>query len=364
MDLVSLPAPLSVLPTPVLLVDRARLAANISAMAQQTASAGVALRPHFKTSKCQTVMRAQLAAGAIGGTAATPAEVTALQDAGVSDVLWAHQPVGPAKVAFAVRAAGRGGLTIAVDSVDVALPLASAATAAGLRLPYLIEVDTGLGRSGVAPAEVVALAAALARLDGLDLRGVFTHEGHVGWYPGARSTVEEKGREAGSAIVAAASALRSAGFRCDVVSVGSTPGATSTPFVRGVTESRAGTYVFYDANQVALGSATLSDCALSVLARVVTARADGTAIIDAGTKALSSNLSVADNGFGVVDGATFAIANEEHGFLSGPGAAGLRVGDLVRIVPNHACTTVNMWSGMYVVDGDVAVDWWETVARY
>ncbi|MCW3818916.1 alanine racemase [Micromonospora sp. DR5-3] len=362
---IALPVPLGALPTPALLVDRDRLAANISAMALAARQAGVGLRPHFKTSKCLAIAQAQTAAGALGFTAATAAEVAALRDAGVSDVLWAHQPVGPAKVAFAVSIATRGGVTFALDSVEVARPLSAAAADAGVRVPYLIEVDSGLGRSGVAPQHVPALAGELAALPNLLLRGVFTHEGHLSRHIGDRSGLEKAGRGVGEAMTSVAEALHAAGFPCDVVSVGSTPGATSVPYVPGVTEARPGTYVFFDANQVALRSATLEQCALNVLARVITVRADGTAIIDAGTKALSSDPSMAGNGFGLAgDGLTVAAANEEHGFVSGPGTAGLRVGDLLRVVPNHACGTVNMWSGMYVVDGENAVEYWETVARH
>jgi D-serine deaminase-like pyridoxal phosphate-dependent protein len=352
---------LAELPTPALLIDVARMHANIRDMAAAAADAGIALRPHFKTSKCVPVVRAQLAAGAVGFAAATAAEVSALREAGVAEILWAHQPVGPVKVSCAVTS----GATVGIDSVEVAGPLSAAAQRAGATVPYLIEVDTGLGRTGVPPSAVVELAKALARLPGLQLRGAFTHEGHLGRYPGDRSKVESAGRDAGSALVAAAQALRAAGYRCDTVSVGSTPGATSAPFVPGVTEARPGTYVFYDANQVALGSATLERCALTVLARVVTVRHDGVAIIDAGVKAMSSDMSVAGNGFGIAgQGLEFAAANEEHGYLQGPGAARLRVGDLLRIVPNHACGTVNMFSGAYAVEGDQAVERWPIVARH
>jgi D-serine deaminase-like pyridoxal phosphate-dependent protein len=357
--------PLDRLPTPALLVDRARLAANIEAGAEAARAAGVALRPHFKTSKSLAVARAQLAAGAVGFTCATPAEVEALLDAGMPGVLWAHQPVGPWKVAFGVRAA-RGGATLAVDSAAVGRSLHEAASRAGVRVPVLIEVDTGLGRSGVPPSTVVGLAAELSTLDSLELRGVFTHEGHVSKHLGDRGALEATGRAAGEALVGAAGALRSAGYRCDVVSVGSTPGLSSTPTVPGVTETRAGTYVFHDANQVALGTVSRDRCALTVLARVVTARHDGMAIVDAGTKAMSSDPAVDGSGLGrpVLDGLEFRAANEEHGFVSGPAAARLRVGDLVRIVPNHACATVNMWSAWYLVDGDTAVDEQPTVARH
>jgi D-serine deaminase-like pyridoxal phosphate-dependent protein len=360
-----LPAPLDALPTPALLLDQARMSRNIADMAARAGAAGVRLRPHFKTSKCLPVARAQLAAGAVGFTCATAAEVAALQDAGAGDLLWAHAPVGPAKVSFAVSAAARGSLTIAVDSMAVAAPLSEAASAAGVTIPYLIEVDTGHGRAGVPPESVTALASELARLPGLELRGVFTHEGQLARHVGDRPALEAAGRHVGETMVAVAAAVTSAGHPCQVVSVGSTPGATSAPEVPGVTEARAGTYVFYDANQVALGSAASEQCALTVLTRVVRVRADGTVITDAGVKAMSSDISAAGNGFGVVaPDIDFTLANEEHGFLTGPGTTKLRVGDLLRVVPNHACGTVNMWSGMYVVDGDTATQRWTTTARH
>ncbi|MEV0155830.1 alanine racemase [Micromonospora sp. NPDC050686] len=361
----ALPAPLHALPTPALLIDHERMNRNIADMAARAQAAGVTLRPHFKTSKCLSVARLQLAAGAAGFTCATAAEVAALQDAGVTDLLWAQEPVGPAKVAFAVQAAARGGLTVAVDSVEVARPLSTAAAAAGVRVAYLIEVDTGHGRAGVAPEAAEALADALAPLPGLALRGVFTHEGQLARHVGDRPTLEQAGRSAGATLVAVAETLTGAGHHCAVVSVGSTPGATSSLHAPGVTEARPGTYVFYDANQVALGSAEPSQCALTVLTRVIRVRGDGTVIVDAGLKAMSSDGSVAGRGFGVVAGdVDFAVANEEHGFLTGPGTASLRVGDLLRVVPNHACGTVNMWSGMYLVEEGTATQRWTTTGRH
>lgn len=360
-----LPAPLEALPTPALLVDHDLMARNISDMAARARAAGVRLRPHFKTSKCLAVAHAQLAAGAAGFTCATAAEVAALQGAGVGNLLWAHEPVGPAKVDFAVRAATRGGLTVAVDSVEIASPLSEAATAADVTVDYLVEVDTGHGRAGVLPEQVVPLARELARLPGLALRGVFTHEGHLSRHLGDRTQLEAVGRQVGETMVAVAMALAADGHPCPVVSVGSTPGATSAPEVAGVTEARAGTYVFYDANQVALGSAVAQQCALTVLTRVMRVRADGVVLVDAGVKAMSSDVFRAGNGFGVVaPDVEFMNANEEHGFLTGPGTDGLRVGNLLRIVPNHACGTVNMWSSMYVVEENIAVARWETTARH
>lgn len=350
------------LATPVLLVDNSRLDANIGEMAARLA--GVAVRPHFKTSKCLAVARRQLAAGAIGFTCATMAEARALLDAGVPDVLWAHPPVGPAKVDFAVAAAAEGRLTIALDSVDAAAPLA------GFRIPYFLEIDTGLGRMGVTPSQAVDTAAQLAALGPLELRGVMTQEGHVAAHMGeARNAA---GRQAGEALVSAATALRAAGFACPVVSVGSTPGADSSPFVDGVTEARPGTYIYYDHNQITVGTSTLDQCALTVLTRVISTQRADRVILDAGLKAMSNDPSATGAGLGVVcsPGMTplpdieFSSAHEEHGFLTGPGISRLAVGDMLRIVPNHACGTVNMFSQVYVVESERTLESWPIVARH
>ncbi|MFB9835773.1 alanine racemase [Actinoallomurus acaciae] len=358
--------PLAELATPALLVDRTTLERNVADMASSLRGAGVTLRPHFKTSKCLEVARRQLDHGAIGFTCSTPAEVRLLQDEGVGDLLWAHQPVGPAKVAFAVEALRRGGLTLGLDSAEVAAPLASS----GVTVPFLLEVDTGLGRTGVDPDRAVETATRIAGLPGLELRGVMTHEGHLGKHRD-RTALEEAGRRAGLLLASVASDLRAAGFDCPIVSVGSTPGATSAPFAEGVTEARPGTYVYYDAGQVRLGSATLDRCAQTVLTRVVSMQRPGTVIIDAGVKAMSSD-GLAGGALGTVcdvsgrplEGVVFGDGNEEHGYLTGDGTARLRPGDLLRIVPNHACGTTNMWSGLHVVEDGRAVDHWPIRARH
>lgn len=361
----------SVEQTPALTVDVARLEANIAATARTFAAAGVALRPHVKTSKCLQVVDRQRRAGAIGFTCSTPAEVTALTDAGFGDLLWAHQPVGPGKVDLAVTLASTAGLTIIIESVAVATPIAAAAAAAGVRVTFLLDVDSGQGRTGVDPALAVPTARRLAEMDSLQLRGVLTHEGQLSGYLGDREALEIAAADVGALLARVADDLRHAGFDCPVVSVGSTPGMRTAPFAPGVTEGRPGTYVYFDANQIRLGSAELEDCASSVLTRVVSVNRVGSAIIDAGLKAMSSDALTPENGGGLVvdlEGnllphLTFATANEEHGFLTGDTAA-LRVGDLLRIVPNHACGTTNMWSRLSAVHPDGTIEHWDIVARH
>jgi len=360
------------LDTPALVVDVARMELNLARVSGDVARAGIALRPHWKTSKCLEVARQQLALGAVGFTCSTPGEVRALGEAGIRGLLWAHLPVGAPKVAFAVEAVARYGTTLIADSIEVARPVAEAVYAAGLVADVFLEVDTGLGRTGVDPDAAVLVAAQIAALPGLRLRGVMTHEGHLYHYARDHEGLDAAAVVSAECLVGVAEALRDEGHEIDVVSVGSTPGLAVGPYVAGVTEARPGTYVFNDGNQIRLGTCTLHDCALTVVARVVSTQRPGTVIIDAGSKALSSDAVTAETGYGMVlyaDGAplldvSFPRANEEHGFLVGPGTPSLAVGDVVRILPHHACATVNMWSELIAMQPAGSYERWPIVARH
>lgn len=360
------------LATPALVIDRARLEANVKRMAVAMAAAGVALRPHFKTSKMIAVARLQLSAGAVGLTCATAAEVEALLDAGIEDIFWANSPVGPVKARQAALFNQRGRVAVGLDSVALAEPLAAAADELGVTIPVLIEVDTGLGRTGVRAERAASLASALGAYGSLELTGVYTHEGQLAGLGGTRDELRAAGISAGEQLASVALELRAAGFAVPVVSVGSTPGWDSAPLAEGVTEARPGTYVFFDANQLRLESTTIECCALRVLTSVVSTQRDGAIVIDAGLKAMSSDPSnrgpsygLALTSEGLVDPSlTFSTAYEEHGLLVGDGAQRYKVGDVLSVLPNHACGTVNMWSRIYVISGDGAVDIWTPIARH
>lgn len=352
--------------TPRLVVDAEIMQANIDRMAKAMAAAGVRLRPHFKTSKMIEAAKAQIAAGAIGMTCATVAELDALRNAGITNLFWAHQPVGAGKVAAAIRLAQQAQLQVALDSMEAAGPLSAAAQAANLVLDYRLEIDAGLGRAGVLPENAVGMVKALSALPNLNLTGVFTHEGHL---YGTRDKDERAiaGRRLGEVMVQTAEAIRDAGFDCETVSVGSTPASASAPYVPGVTEARPGTYVLYDDNQTFLGASTHDDCAASVVAHVVSRPRPGAAVIDAGIKAMSSDRSLKGHGFGIVRGhesLAFDAAYEEHGLLTGPEADRLKTGDLVEIIPNHVCGTLNMWSSALIRRGGEIQDEWKIVARH
>jgi D-serine deaminase-like pyridoxal phosphate-dependent protein len=234
-------------------------------------------------------------------------------------------------------------------------------------VPVRLEIDVGMGRTGVVPGEAaVALAAAIHESPGLELEGVLTHAGH-GY---AASTPEELARigmEEGEILVAVAESIRAAGLPCDVVSVGSTPTVGYSAHVGGVTEIRPGNYAFLDGVQVSLGVALLKHVALSVLATVTARPAPDRVILDCGAKTLSvDNAGGRMAGFGQVAGRPdlhLAKLSEEHGILPVPPETELAVGDRVRIVPNHACVCANLHDGYVVVRGGKVTDRWPVAAR-
>jgi D-serine deaminase-like pyridoxal phosphate-dependent protein len=345
--------------TPALLVDLDRLDANIGSMAAHARAGGVALRPHFKTHKSVAIARRQLAAGAAGITVAKLDEAEALADGGIeAPILIAFQIVAAPKLERAVRLAGRMPLTLAVDSPEGAARLAVAAAAAGRVLDVWIEIDSGLQRCGVVPADAPDLARRVAAQPNLRLTGMFTHAGQS---YAARDEAEVAAiatAEAG-AVVEAAAATRAIGIPIETVSAGSTPTARFLDASSGITEIRPGTYAFYDALQVALGSITPDGCALSVAATVISRPTSERVVIDAGSKTLgldkgahSSDLLTDYGGLIDTDGAVVRLS-EEHGVLRVPSDSTLAIGDRVRIMPNHVCSVTNLARRFYGVRGDV-----------
>lgn len=358
--------PTNELPTPTVLIDLPTMQHNIEVMAEHARTLGVALRPHWKTSKVAEVGEKQIAAGAIGLSAATAGEVAALVAAGVGDVFWAYPPVGTARVRAALDAHAATRLIVGVDSPESVAELAAAATASTTTIDVRLEVDTGLGRTGVKPEDAVTAARALAVLTGIRIEGVFTHEGHVqgvGTDPEKRAAT---GVAAGRQLVQAAEAIRADGIPLTSVSVGSTAGAKSAPTVSGVTEVRPGTYVYGDENQVAIGTVRPHDTAMTLLSRVISVQRGEPVLVDAGIKAMSSDGSTHGDGrIGTIvsaGGGILASGNEEHGYLRG--SAALEVGDLIRVRPNHACGLSNMHSHVVVIDNDVVVDVWPVLGRH
>lgn len=351
-------------PTPALVVDLERCERNIEAMAQRAATAGVDLRPHVKTHKCPALATRQLAAGAVGVTTATLGEAEIFADHGAQDVfvaypLWAGDDLGHRVAALSEQVR----LAVGADSVE-AVELLARATGGTVGLRVLVEIDSGLGRSGVSPKNAVPVALAVDRA-GLELGGVFTFPGHS-YAPGmARAARDDEDR----ALAEAASALGAVGLPCPVRSGGSTPTASLTPGA-AVSELRPGVYIFNDAQQVALGTCGVDDVALAALATVVSTPAPGRAVLDAGAKVLGPDRPAWTPGHGLLPDRPAARVTglwEHHAVVdqSATLAAGLprlRLGDHVALVPNHVCTAVNLARQLHVVAGGEVVERWEVAA--
>ena len=344
--------------TPAALIDVRRMRANIERMQDRMDALGVAFRPHVKTSKCVEVARAQLAAGARGITVSTLKEAEQFFAAGVSDIFYAVS-MAPHKLQQALALCRRGcDLKLLVDSIESAQAIVDCGVAHGQVFQVWIEVDTDGHRSGVKPDDALLLdVARLLHEGGMRLSGVMTHAGssYEVETPQALEAIAEQER---AGCVRAAQHLRAAGLPCSGVSVGSTPTALSARQLEGVTEVRAGVYVFFDLVMANVGVCTTDEIALSVLTTVIGHQADkGWAIVDAGWMAMSRDRGTAkqarDYGYGQVcsaagepiDGYLLSAANQEHGILSRSGDPDLQIatrfplGTQLRILPNHACAT-------------------------
>ncbi|OLC09269.1 MAG: hypothetical protein AUH39_04960 [Chloroflexi bacterium 13_1_40CM_67_9] len=356
------------LATPFLFVDLDQMNSNIETMAAAARDLGVRLRPHAKTHKVPEIARLQIAAGATGVTVSKISEAEVFAEAGIDDLFVAYQVVAPAQLERLVRLARRSHLRCAVDSREGAEMLSLAATNAGVELRVMLEIDLGIGRTGVRAGPAAReLAQRIAGLPGLELVGVYGFRGFRAFAEGTESR-ESWGRAEGEALVAAADDLRAGGLPIAEVSAGSTPTALPAGSVRGVTEIRPGQYLFGCANVVAQGAMRADDVALFARATVISRPAEDRAVMDAGSKTLSFDAPwEPGRGFGYLasDPATRVVSLwEEHGVLGlGEHARHLRVGDRVSIVPNHVCAAINLHDRLVGVHDDRIEEVWKIAAR-
>ena len=351
--------------TPALVLERTKLDRNLARMNAQVTQLGARLRPHVKTAKSVDVVRRAVKPGDGGITVSTLKEAGQFFAAGYRDILYAVGIV-PNKLQHvaALRAQGCD-LTIILDSIEAARAVADNSRVTGAAFPALIEIDSDGHRAGVKPGDARLLD--IGRTLGSNLRGVMTHAG--GSYD-CKSVDEIRamaGRER-AAVVRCAGALRGAGFPCAVVSVGSSPTATYAESFAGVTEVRAGVYMFFDLFMAGLSVCAVDDIALSVLTSVIGHQPEkGWIITDAGWMALSRDRGTAaqkiDQGYGLVcdaqgrpiDGLIVSGANQEHGIISARDggavdSARFALGTLLRILPNHACATAAQHDGYQVIN--------------
>lgn len=355
--------------TPGLVLDLDVLDRNLDEMAAIARSAGVELFPHAKTHRMADAGRRQIERGAHGLCVAKLGEAEAFADAGIERLFIANPIFGAENGARALALSRRADALFATDSVAAAASIGAVFAAAGETARMMLAIDSGLGREGVTPAKAVEVAKAIAAAPGVDLVGIYTHEGAT-YGAKDRADLEARAVAAGELMVGVAEAIRAAGIALPIVSLGASASARAVAHVPGVTQIRPGIYAFNDVGQIALGNATLDSVAVRVIGTVVSHPDPDRACIDAGSKSLSTDLVPAAAhrdeypGMGLIVNAPGWIIekmSEEHGWLRWHGEGEptpLPVGTRLEIVPNHVCMAFAMLRRAAVLrDGKVAGSW-------
>jgi D-serine deaminase-like pyridoxal phosphate-dependent protein len=349
------PATIGELETPVPVIDIDVVARNAERWQAFCDEGGIANRPHIKTHKLVALARYQLALGAKGITVQKLGEAEVMADAGISDMLLTFNVVGAPKLRRLAVLARRTAISVVADNAVVVDGVASAGAEAGRPITVLVECDTGAGRNGVqSPQAAADLAQRIAASPHLRYGGLMTYA-----RPGTRSRAEAFLNEARRLAA-------DAGLSTASISTGGSPDMWSREGLSIVTEYRAGTNIYYDRSLVARGVCTYADCALTVLATVVSVPTASRCIVDAGSKALTSDL-LGLAGYGVVPGWAEAVVydvNEEHGYLD-TSRVGHQpvVGDRIRIVPNHVCPVTNLYDRVAFVRGEAVLGFVRVDAR-
>jgi len=328
------------LETPAVLIDEDIVDRNIAAAQAQFSRLGVALRPHIKTHKLVRFAQKQIAAGAVGITCQKTSEAETFVEAGCRDVLITFNILGDAKLARLRRLSERATITVVADNAVVVRGLSQAFADAAAPMRVLVECDTGLARCGVQSPEAAAhLARLIAQSPGLQFAGLMTYPP-----PNSHERVESFMREAKAGCMASIG-------HCETISSGGTPSMKSVPAGTVVTEYRPGTYIYNDRSLIARGACMLADCALAVAATVVSRPTPDRAILDAGSKTLSSDL-LGLTGYGLLRDYPEAVISglsEEHGHVDLTACACKpEVGETVLIIPNHACVVTNLFDQVHI----------------
>ncbi len=372
----SRPCVLNDLPTPQVLIDHQRLRRNIDRTQTLANQAGQSLRPHSKTHKSPVIAKWQLERGAAGICCAKVGEAEVMAAAGVTNIRLPY-PVNPSNASRILALMDRAAVSIIVDHIDVAAGWSDAMQAAARTLDVLIKVDVGFHRCGIDPAkDALDFIQRIATKKGLRLRGLLSHAGQAYHATSEQELAAIAAAEATTLAGLQEQASRS-GIELNEISVGATPTLRFSAGQPGVTELRPGNYVYFDRTQVALGAASLEECALTVLATVVT-KHEGRIILDCGSKTLTNDGArgiAKAAGFGAVlvghgesprrvdDSLLVERLSEEHATVTLAGPTALKPGDRVRVVPNHSCVVSNLVDAVQLVEGDRVIDTLPVAAR-
>lgn len=355
------------LETPAVVVDLDVMERNLSRMADYCRDKNLRLRPHTKSHKIPELAKRQLAHAAQGITVAKIGEAEVMLDAGITDILIAYPIIGRGKTEKLAELASRANISVSLDSVEVARAISAEASMRDVRVGVLIELDVGFRRCGITDEdELLTVAQTVADLPGLQFEGLMFFPGHLQVQEQERADLRVSVNDF---LERAVNKVENAGLPVKTISGGSTPTARESHLFSGVNEIRPGMYIFNDRNIVGVGVAEIEDCALSVIATVVSTSVSGRAIIDGGSKTFSSDRHLAGDGtgFGIIKidpDAELEQLSEEHGHLNiARSTHNYRVGERLAIIPNHVCSTVNMHNRIYGVRGELVETVWEVAGR-
>jgi D-serine deaminase-like pyridoxal phosphate-dependent protein len=369
---------LTELRTPCVLVDRQRVERNLDRMQSAVDTRGLRLRPHAKTHKSIELAKRQIAGGAIGICCAKLGEAEVFAEGGIENIRLPY-PLGPVNAERVIELLDRTRLSFIVDDLQVAKSWSRAMVQAGRQVDVLVKVDVGFHRCGIDPSreDAAETVARVADLPGLRFCGLLSHAGH-GYAATSGSELGRIAEAEAETLSSLRDRLQDLGVEVVEISVGATPTARFSVEQKGITELRPGNYIYFDRTQVGLGAAGWNDCALSVLARVVSKPTTDRIILDSGSKTLTNDLA---RGFEPAPGHGAALTavhgeqvpdprlvidrlSEEHANVRVSGAAHpLSVGGLVRIIPNHSCVVSNLVDAAWLVEGENVVERLEISAR-
>jgi D-serine deaminase-like pyridoxal phosphate-dependent protein len=371
------PMLVSDLPTPQVLIDRPRLIRNIDRAQQLAAAAGVRLRPHAKTHKSPVVAKWQIERGASGICCAKVGEAEVFAAAGIGDIRLPY-PVHPSNALRVIALMNDATVSIIVDHLDIARAWSDAMRQAGRTLDVLVKVDVGFHRCGIDPGrDALGFIQQVASMRGLQLRGLLSHAGH-GYQATSEQELCDVARRESEILIRLRAEAEASGINLEELSVGATPTLRFSARLHGLTELRPGNYVYFDRTQIALGAATLDDCALTVAATVVSKPAPDRIILDCGSKTLTNDVARGIDsvtGYGAIiqadaaappridESLTIERLSEEHATVRALPTTRLLPGDRVRVVPNHSCVVSNLVDVVQLVDGNTVVDTIPVAAR-
>jgi D-serine deaminase-like pyridoxal phosphate-dependent protein len=343
------------LATPAMVIDAKTVIRNVERLAAYAEEHDLDIRPHTKTHKSRQLAALQIEAGAVGLTAAKVGEAELMAEV-ADDILLAYPAIDPARTARAAHLAGHATLRVAVDSVAGVKALAEAANRVRSTIGILVDLDVGMGRTGLqTPSETLKVAQLIDSTPGVRLDGLFCYPGHIGGPPDQQHPALQ---EVADKLAATLRMWYDHGLQARIVSGGSTPTAYQSHLVPDYTEIRPGTYIFNDMNTVRGGYCTLADCAARIVCTVVSTAVPGQVVIDAGSKTLTSDQCgpAPESGYGHVveyPQARISRLTEEHGQVDVRVCSPIpKLGERVTVIPNHICPCVNLQGAVWWRDDD------------